>query len=422
MALATGTTTGITLTSTGTAVSAPIPFDAVGYFPRYIKVTSSAPAYVCVSNDRRAAVAGDVLVQPYDLLVLRASGHKSVSALSLSGTAVVSVIPDDSGFWTADQSTMELNFAQMNTLDPRVTFTRASIATRTNNSGFLETVGNNVARFDFDPVTKLPKGLLIEEARTNLLLNSDSLSTQGVTVTATPYTLSFYGSGTVTLSGAYSGTLVGSGAYPTRSTLTFTPSAGTLTCTVTGTVQYAQVEAGAFATSYIPTTGATVTRALDSAVMTGTNFSSWYNQISGAFLAEFSLPFNATGGAGLNAILSADDNTTAERIQVRRQDVSGLIAGVIVDNSVSVFGQGVAGAPVIAANTVTKAAIAYALNDCNLAQGGLIGATDTAATMPTPTQLQIGNGAGLNYLCGHIKRIAYYAVRMSNADLQRLTT
>jgi len=155
--------------------------------------------------------------------------------------------------------------------------------------------------------------------------------------------------------------------------------------------------------------------------MTGTNFSSWYNQVSGAFLAEFSLPFAFAGTGAFSSPLSADDNTTAERIQIRRIDASGLVTGVIVDNSVAVFSQGASATP-MAANTVTKAAIAYALNDCNLAQGGLIGATDTAATMPTPTQLQIGNGAGLNYLCGHIKRIAYYAVRMPNADLQRLTT
>ena len=41
------------------------------------------------------------------------------------------------------------------------------------------------------------------------------------------------------------------GAFPTK-TYTFTPSAGSLTLTVTGTVQFAQ-QTGAFATSYIPT-------------------------------------------------------------------------------------------------------------------------------------------------------------------------
>ncbi|MFV3388434.1 hypothetical protein ACNFCJ_24020, partial [Pseudomonas sp. NY15364] len=77
------------------------------------------------------------------------------------------------------------------------------------------------------------RGLLIEESRTNLLLNSATLATQSVTVTAVAHTLSFYGTGSVTLSGAATGTLTGTGAG-NRVSLTFTPTAGTLTLTVSG--------------------------------------------------------------------------------------------------------------------------------------------------------------------------------------------
>jgi hypothetical protein len=79
----------------------------------------------------------------------------------------------------------------------------------------------------------------------NLLLATATLSTQNVTTVATPYTLQFTGSGTVTLSGtSTAGPLVGGG------TLTFTPTAGTLTLTVSGSVTVAQLEVGSTATRY----------------------------------------------------------------------------------------------------------------------------------------------------------------------------
>jgi hypothetical protein len=61
-------------------------------------------------------------------------------------------------------------------LDPRVTVTRAlNTATRVNSSGLIETVNANLPRFDYDPVTLQPKGLLIEEQRTNALAYSEEL-------------------------------------------------------------------------------------------------------------------------------------------------------------------------------------------------------------------------------------------------------
>lgn len=106
------------------------------------------------------------------------------------------------------------------------------------------------------------KGYLAEGQRTNVVLNSATLATQNVTVSATPYTLSFYGTGSVALSGVHTGSLAGTGAT-NRVSLTFTPTAGTLTLTVTGSVTSAQLEEGAFASSYIPTTTASVTRNAD---------------------------------------------------------------------------------------------------------------------------------------------------------------
>ena len=166
----------------------------------------------------------------------------------------------------------DLNFAR---LDNPVTkygfsFTRATTATYVNSTGLIATAASGELRYTYDPVTLSALGVLIEEQRTNLLLNTDTLSTQSVTVTAVAHTLSFYGTGTVTLSGASTaGPLTGSGAYPTRSTLTFTPTAGSLTLTVTGSVRYANLEVGSFATSWIPTTGTAATRNADVLSLTG---------------------------------------------------------------------------------------------------------------------------------------------------------
>jgi hypothetical protein len=72
---------------------------------------------------------------------------------------------------------MALDFTTAS-LDPRVAVARAlDTATRINSSGIVEIVNANLPRFDYDPVTLLCKGLLIEEARTNLALQSDLLTT-----------------------------------------------------------------------------------------------------------------------------------------------------------------------------------------------------------------------------------------------------
>jgi hypothetical protein len=86
-------------------------------------------------------------------------------------------------------------------------------------------------------------GFYARQSITNLLTGSAFLTTQNVTTAAADYTLSFIGTGTVTLSGSYAGVLVGTGAN-NRVSLTFTAAAGTLTVTVAGSVRMASVILG----------------------------------------------------------------------------------------------------------------------------------------------------------------------------------
>lgn len=149
------------------------------------------------------------------------------------------------------------------------TLTRASTGTYFDATGALQTAAINVPRINFNRVTKEFEGVLIEPQRTNRLLNSSTLSTQTVTVTVEPYAISFYGTGTIQLSGGYIGALVGNANPLVKNVLVFAPTTTSLTITVTGTVQLAQLEAGSTSTSYIPTTTVAVTRSAD--VLTGTN-------------------------------------------------------------------------------------------------------------------------------------------------------
>lgn len=92
-------------------------------------------------------------------------------------------------------------------------------------------------------------GFRVEPAATNLFVNPRAPATQNITVTAQAYTLAFDGTGTITLSGvSTAGPLVGTGANE-RVYLTFTPTAGTLTLTVSGTMDFVQLETGQVATS-----------------------------------------------------------------------------------------------------------------------------------------------------------------------------
>jgi len=392
-----------------------------------------------------------------------------------------------------------LNFIGTTSLDSGVTFTRGTTATFVGSNGLIQTAAIDAPRFDHDPVTLAPKGLLIEEARTNLVLYSEqfdnaawvktrvTVSANATTapdgtsaadkiaetsdsgfhfvnqtsvsaVTAVAHTASVYvkaaertwcllelggtpfgcavwfnlsngtvgtqagspSSATITAAGngwwritmAKTATLVGTftfGIYPTT---------GNNVASYTGTtgsgifVYGAQLEAGTFATSYIPTTTLAVTRNADDVTMTGTNFSSWYNQSEGTFVTQFT----PSTISGTRAIFDANDGTINESIRV--QTVAADPFFVVTDGGVD---QANIDAGTVAANTTYKIAGAYALNDFAASiVGGTVG-TDTSGTLPTVTQLQIGNSAAGNRLNGCIGSISYYNTRLPNATLQVLT-
>jgi len=252
------------------------------------------------------------------------------------------------------------------------------------------------------------------------LFPSDALTTQTRTVTAVPHTLSFYGNGTIVLSGAHVATVIGAGSFPSRTTLTFTPTAGSLILTVTGTVEFSQLEAGAFASSYIPTTTAALTRSADVCSITGGAFSGFYNQPEGTLFAD-ATPQTVDQGA---LVVGTNTATFQNGHFIYKTNAT------ISTNGKRWGGTTLVGAtPQSTIATSTDIAIArsklsygYKLNDMAFTANGVLIGTDNTGTMPTSTALRIGARDDGAYLNGHIASLRYFKKRLTNAKLVTLTT
>lgn len=172
----------------------------------------------------------------------------------------------------------------------------------------------------------------------------------------------------------------------------------------------AQLEAGAFATSYIPTVAASVTRSADAASMTGTNFSSWYRQDEGTIYAM------ATPANNLYIpFFQIDDGTANNRILVE----GGVDAHLFV--AVSGTTQAAIDLGATTGNVQALMACAYKTNDfAGSLNAGTVG-TDTSGTIPVVDRARIGANTSGTFTVT-IKKIAYYPQRLTNAQLQGLTT
>ena len=400
--------------------------------------------------------------------------------------------------WVAP--TLSLDFST-GTLDPKITFTRSTTGTYVNSSGQIATAAINTPRFDYDPVTLQPRGLLIEEQRTNLLLRSEQFdnavwgiyggsvtanaatspegtadadlftydtanASHGVdqvsTVTAAAQTFSVYikpngvqwvrldpygtaspGTDAVwfdivngvkgTQHANCTGTITPAGNGWYRLTWTATTTAAGITVSIRGAsadnssasflgdgvsgfyLWGTQLEAGSFATSYIPTAGSQVTRAADQASIVAPNFAPWYNQSEGTFVVEFStFKPTTTGATGL--VIDASDGT------INNRHYLGVVSAS--DEGRTAVG-GATQASIIQAyapNVTEKCGYAMKANDFAFARNGSMVGTDTSGSMPTIDRMFIGNAAGIAaYLNGHVRSIKYYSTRLSNAKLAILS-
>ena len=384
-----------------------------------------------------------------------------------------------------------------------VTFTRASSGTFVDSAGVLRTAATDVPRFDHNPTTGESLGLLVEEARTNLLLRSEefdnaawtksacsvtanSLSAPDGAATAdfvvensasaihrvtfptisftasTVYTVSIFAkstnrnlyinantaiaarasfnlaTGAINVIGAGSAAITAyangwyrcsvTGTAPSTQTtggffqLNTNALAADETYTGDGTsgiyLWGAQLEAGAFPSSYIPTTGATATRAADVVSITGSAFSSWFRQDEGTVFVDGSTPA-FTGTTGFVAINNAGNTN---RLEIRQGRMPPTVTGASTSVTWTTLS-----IPTLIANTSYKQAVAFSnANHGNSIAGVLTHISSTEIPAIAATQLffgiRDGQTAPTSGSSSTIKRLTFWTQRLPNPTLQSITS
>jgi hypothetical protein len=419
--------------------------------------------------------------------------------------------------------TIDLDFTKM-TLDPMLTFARASTATYFNAAGTMQTAATNSPRFDYDPVTHAALGLLVEDQRTNVALYSANLvgaawAGGGSTITAGQpgapdgtatvariaetattglhytiqnpvstaatgmYTVSLYakaaevrylqvsfddsGSGTVggyatfdVQAGVISGPLTAYGGATIGGASIQSVGNGWYRCSISAThadtptgrlllalsniptpgfspsylgnasngllLWGAQIESGAFATSYIPTTAAAVTRAQD---WCGMPTGAWFNATQGSMVAQFlNESIIATGNFYNSGLFALDDGASNRANGI---DFMGFLNSATFSQPNFNINVASASTGAISYSNLNLAGRSYSGFGCSwnattaavCANGGTVQTTAVTGLPPGINRLTLGSGyGGILPLSGWLRRARYWPRVLSNSELQSVTT
>jgi hypothetical protein len=182
----------------------------------------------------------------------------------------------------------------------------------------------------------------------------------------------------------------------------------------------AQLEAGAFATSYIPTVASQVTRSADSAKMTDTNFSSWFQNGSGTLYSEFLIGQTTS----VYPVLPSLYNTSTPNT-----DFCGFYSSSLVTVATGIRVNGILATPLVATiaySSTTKATMSFSPTSVSISANG--GAVSTGSLENgISSNLNAFNIGGIisGYFQGisyiRIKKIAYYPIALTNTNLTALT-
>lgn len=345
------------------------------------------------------------------------------------------------------------------------TFARSTTAYRRNSSGLLESVAANTLRFDYDPVTLLPMGALIEGSRTNVVLSNRDLTNAAWTASNVTVAKNQTGAdgganaassltataanGTVlqaiTLASAarfqsaYVKRLTGSGTIqmtmdngttwtaitPTTAWTPLTIPTQTLANPTVGfrivtsgdaiAVDFVQNEDGTFRSSPIATTTAAVTRSADDLTIPT---SAWLGSV-GTFYAAYRIDTNRSLPPGGFSLSSTGSPSSFNGVALLG-DTGTVTARTGTPSSASP-----AVAPTIGAFNKSAFQFDALWHLANVLNAGSV-ATATADVAPNKAALWLGqqNVSGSTsplYLFGWLREFGYFPNQATNAELQRLT-
>jgi hypothetical protein len=142
--------------------------------------------------------------------------------------------------------------------------------------------------------------------------------------------------------------------------------------------------------------------------MTGTNFSSWYNQGQGTLYIEYNTA-NPNGTVGIigSTVSTSVLYRNSSQLKTYNSATGGLSLAVSDSLAINAFG---------------KAGVAYSIPNLT----GILSANGTNSSssglFATLIDINMGYGFNSNYLNGHIKKLAYYPIALSSAELQEITS
>ena len=331
----------------------------------------------------------------------------SINTTTINASITTNTITAPDGTLTADMITASAGNAQHG---PNKSSTGLPINSVCSLSVFVKAGTHNFCRLDSSNITNWSTNAGV----TVNLTNGTIISGSG---TVEPYPNGWYRITIYPTSNSTAGVSRGMWVWVTGSNGS---SAYDAVVTETIHVWGAQLEAGAFPTSYIPTVASTVTRSADNASMTGTNFTSWYNSTEGTLFAAARI--NALGGSNYPGIAYVDDGTVSNCIGFYINDAgSDTIGAEAYISNVAQYGLS---SSATTANQLNKVISAYKVNDfaATFNIGSNTVQTDTSGSVPTVNRLIIGLLRGSNApLNGTVAQFLYYPRRLTNTQLQNLT-